>query len=338
MKKILALLLTLVMLLCLFAGCSKQEAEIPKEASSTDTTEAAKEPAATEETQSADEEIVIGVVVNSLEHVYFNRIKAGMEDECKKVGATLQLVDGQGDSAIQMAAVQDFIAAGVDAIAVAWCNTDGSSSIVELANDAGIPFFCFDVAADGGDVISTVHTDNYKGGEMAAEYCLKNILTDGTGHCVIIPYDEVESCRNRAQGFIDYMAENAPDMKVEQIASFSGNRETAYSNFQDALTSIGAENIDFVFGVGDDAVLGAITACEEANVEIPMIGLDGNPEAEQNVAAGGMFKADVAQAANTIGITTIDTIMDYLAGKTVEEDILVAPSMITPENADPEAK
>ena len=65
------------------------------------------------------------------------------------------------------------------------------------------------------------------------------------------------------------MAENAPDMNVQQIASFSGNRETAYKNFQDALTSIGAENIDFVFGVGDDAVLGAITACEEAGVEIP---------------------------------------------------------------------
>lgn len=254
----------MVMTFGLLTGCSKSQPDKPNGDNS---------------------DIVIGVVVNNLEHVFFNRIKAGMEEKAAELGVTLKLIDGAGDSAVQMAAVQDFIAAGVDAIAVAWCNTDGSGSIVELANHANIPFFCFDVSADGGEVVSTIHTDNYEGGRMAAEYCLKNILTDGTGNCIIIPYEEVESCRNRAQGFIDYMAKNAPEMKVDQIASFSGNREIAYNAFQDALTARGAENIDFVFGVGDDAVLGAITACEEANVEIPMIGLDGNPEAERNVAA-----------------------------------------------------
>lgn len=316
MKKILAILLAMVMTFGLLTGCNKSQPD---------------------KTNVDNSDIVIGVVVNNLEHVFFNRIKAGMEEKAAELGVTLKLIDGAGDSAVQMAAVQDFIAAGVDAIAVAWCNTDGSGSIVELANHANIPFFCFDVSADGGEVVSTIHTDNYEGGRMAAEYCLKNILTDGTGNCIIIPYEEVESCRNRAQGFIDYMAKNAPEMKVDQIASFSGNREIAYNAFQDALTARGAENIDFVFGVGDDAVLGAITACEEANVEIPMIGLDGNPEAERNVAAGGMFKADVAQAAHDIGTITIETIMSHLNGQSVDADILVAPKMITPENADPNA-
>ena len=316
MKKILAILLAMVMTFGLLTGCNKSQPDKPNGDNS---------------------DIVIGVVVNNLEHVFFNRIKAGMEEKAAELGVTLKLIDGAGDSAVQMAAVQDFIAAGVDAIAVAWCNTDGSGSIVELANHANIPFFCFDVSADGGEVVSTIHTDNYEGGRMAAEYCLKNILTDGTGNCIIIPYEEVESCRNRAQGFIDYMAKNAPEMKVDQIASFSGNREIAYNAFQDALTARGAENIDFVFGVGDDAVLGAITACEEANVEIPMIGLDGNPEAERNVAAGGMFKADVAQAAHDIGTITIETIMSHLNGQSVDADILVTPKMITPENADPNA-
>ena len=237
MKKILAILLAMVMTFGLLTGCNKSQPDKPNGDNS---------------------DIVIGVVVNNLEHVFFNRIKAGMEEKAAELGVTLKLIDGAGDSAVQMAAVQDFIAAGVDAIAVAWC-------------------------------------------------------------------------------FIDYMAKNAPEMKVDQIASFSGNREIAYNAFQDALTARGAENIDFVFGVGDDAVLGAITACEEANVEIPMIGLDGNPEAERNVAAGGMFKADVAQAAHDIGTITIETIMSHLNGQSVDADILVAPKMITPENADPNA-
>ena len=336
MKKVLVSLLALTLVLA-FAACgqSADSSSTPTSSRAGATSEVLSAPESGD--AAADQDITIGVVVNSLEHVYFNRIKAAMEETCAAKGITLKLIDGAGDSAIQMSAVQDFIADGVDAIAVAFCNTDGSSTMVELANDAGIPFFTFDVQADGGEVVSCVHTDNYAGGQMAAQYCLENILTDKTGNCVIIPYDEVESCRNRAQGFVDYMAENAPDMNVQQIASFSGNRETAYKNFQDALTSIGAENIDFVFGVGDDAVLGAITACEEAGVEIPMIGLDGNPEAEQNVAKGGMFKASVAQDAAGIGTTTIENILTYLGGGSVEPDVMITPKMITPENADPNA-
>lgn len=335
MKKLIALGLMLAMVLSA-AACGSKAPEEP--AQSEPATEAAEEPAKAPEESGGDKEITIGVVVNSLEHVYFNRIKAAMEAEADALGVKLELIDGAGDSAVQLSAVQDFIAEEVDAICVAFCQTDGSSSMVELANNAGIPFFTFDVQADGGEVVSYCATDNYAGGQLAAQYCLENILTDKTGNCVIIPYDEVESCRNRAKGFEDYMKENAPDITVESIASFSGDRLTAYSNFQDALTSIGAENIDFVFGVGDDAVLGAITACEEANVEIPMIGLDGNPEAEKNVAAGGMFKADVAQDAAGIGKTTIDNVVAYLNGETVEAEVLITPTMITPENADPNAQ
>ena len=112
MKKILAILLAMVMTFGLLTGCNKSQSD---------------------KTNGDNSDIVIGVVVNNLEHVFFNRIKAGMEEKAAELGVTLKLIDGAGDSAVQMAAVQDFIAAGVDAIAVAWCNTDGSGSIVELA-------------------------------------------------------------------------------------------------------------------------------------------------------------------------------------------------------------
>lgn len=43
------------------------------------------------------------------------------------------------------------------------------------------------------------------------------------------------------------------------------------------------------------------------------------------------------QAAHDIGTITIETIMSHLNGQSVDADILVAPKMITPENADPNA-
>ena len=55
MKKILAILLAMVMTFGLLTGCSKSQPDKPNGDNS---------------------DIVIGVVVNNLEHVFFNRIKA----------------------------------------------------------------------------------------------------------------------------------------------------------------------------------------------------------------------------------------------------------------------
>ena len=81
MKKILAILLAMVMTFGLLTGCNKSQPD---------------------KTNGDNSDIVIGVVVNNLEHVFFNRIKAGMEEKAAELGVTLKLIDGAGDSAVRV--------------------------------------------------------------------------------------------------------------------------------------------------------------------------------------------------------------------------------------------
>ena len=44
-----------------------------------------------------------------------------------------------------------------------------------IANDSNIPVITLDRAANGGEVVSHIASDNVTGGEMAAEYLVRKI-------------------------------------------------------------------------------------------------------------------------------------------------------------------
>lgn len=279
----------------------------------------------------AGEKKVIGVSLLSLEHVFFNLIQEGIEAKAKELGVEVLCMDAAGDSGKQFSQIQDFITQDVDAILFAPVNSGGSRSMVSLADQAGIPIFTMDVASDG-KVVSHVATDNYKGGQLAAEWALKNILTDKKGDVCILGYNEVESCVNRENGFVDYMKEHAPNVKIIDSQTYSGDQMKAANVFQDMLTKF--SKIDFVFGVGDMSVLGAMTSATAANrTDIPMVGFDGNPEGVAEVKKGGMFKATVAQKPHEIGGRSVENIVKYLNGEKLEPVYLIDPAVIDITNA-----
>lgn len=272
----------------------------------------------------------IGVSLLSLEHVFFNLIQEGVEGKAKELGVTVLCMDAAGDSGKQLGQIQDFITQEVDAIIFAPVNSGGSKSMVSLADAAGIPIFTMDVASDG-KVVSHVATDNYKGGRLGAEWTLKNILTDKKGDVCIMAYNEVESCVNREKGFVDYMKEHAPDVKILDSQTYSGDQMKAVNVMQDMLTKF--SKIDMVFGVGDMSILGAMTSTAAANRFIPMVGFDGNPEGVAEVKKGGMFKATVAQKPHVIGGTSVENVVKYLNGEKLEPVYLIDPTVIDITNA-----
>ena len=275
-------------------------------------------------------DITIGVSLLSLEHVFFNLIQEGVEGKAKELGVRVLCMDAAGDSGKQFSQIQDFITQDVDAIIFAPVNSGGSKSMVSLADAAGIPIFTMDVASDG-KVVSHVATDNYRGGRLGAEWALKNILTEKKGDVCILAYNEVESCVNREKGFVDYMRENAPEVKIIDSQTYSGDQMKAANVMQDMLTKF--NKIDLVFGVGDMAVLGGITSATAAGRTIPMIGFDGNPEGVAEIKKGGMFKATVAQKPHEIGGRSVENVVKYLNGEKLEPVYLIDPTVIDITNA-----
>ena len=263
-------------------------------------------------------------------HVFYNSIESAMEEQAKEYGWTLDVQDAAGDANKQLGQVQDFITKKVDAIVIAPTNSAGSKSMIDLADKAGIPVFTMDIASDGKPV-THVATDNTKGGQLAAEYVVNNILTDKKGNAAVITYSEIESCVDREKGFTDYLKENAPDIKIVDVQNYSGDQQKAADVMQNMLLK--NDNIDVVFCVGDPAATGALSSITAAGAKTKIIGYDGNPEGVAEIKKGGNWVADVAQDPAGIGKSTLEAIKKHLEGEQVDSEILIAPYIIDAKNA-----
>lgn len=278
---------------------------------------------------SKKKEIVVGVSLLTREHVFYNNIEKALNEKAKELGVKLVVQDSQKDANKQLSQVQDFITQKVDAIILCPTNSAGSKSMVELANKANIPVFTMDISSDG-QTVAHVATDNYKGGELAAEYVGKTMLPDGKGDVAVVTYSEVESCVNREKGFKEYLAKNFPGIKVVDTQNSSGDQAKSADVTQNMLLKY--PNLKVIFGVGDPFAMGALSAIKSANKQVKVIGFDGNPEGIAEIKTGGLWVADVAQDPAAIGTKTLEAVMDKLNGKEVPKNIPIAPKVIDKSN------
>ena len=94
-------------------------------------------------------------------------MKNGVEDEAKKQGMEVVVVDAQNDAAKQINDVEDLIQQGVNVLLINPTDSAAISTAVQSANSLGIPVVTLDRSAEKGDVATLVSSDNEKGGEMA---------------------------------------------------------------------------------------------------------------------------------------------------------------------------
>lgn len=272
---------------------------------------------------------VVGVSLLTREHVFYNNIETALVEKAKELGVRLIIQDASRDSNKQLSQVQDFITQKVGAIILSPTNSAGSKTMVELANKAKIPVFTMDVSSDG-QTTTHVATDNYKGGELAAEYVATKMLPGAKGEVAIVTYSEVESCVNREKGFKDFLAKNYPNIKVVDTQNCSGDQAKAADVTQNMLLKY--PNLQVIFGVGDPFAMGALSAIKAANRNVQIIGFDGNPEAINEIKKGGLWKADIAQDPTAIGVKTLEAVMTKLSGKSVPKLIPIAPKVIDQSN------
>ena len=274
-------------------------------------------------------QVVVGVSLLTREHVFYNNIESALNKRAKELGVKLIVQDASRDSNKQLSQVQDFITQKVNAIILCPTNSAGSKTMVELANKANIPVFTMDISSDG-KTVAHVATDNYKGGELAAEYVAKKMLPGAKGEVAIVTYSEVESCVNREKGFKDFLTKNYPDIKVVDTQNCSGDQAKAADVTQNMLLK--HPNLQEIFGVGDPFAMGALSAIKAANKNVQVIGFDGNPEGINEIKSGGLWKADVAQDPAAIGAKTLEAVMAKLSGKSVPKLIPIAPKIIDKSN------
>ncbi|MGL5693176.1 MAG: substrate-binding domain-containing protein, partial [Peptostreptococcaceae bacterium] len=203
-------------------------------------------------------------------------------------------------------------------------DSDSAVASVMIANNDNLPVVTVDRAANGGDVVTHIASDNAVGGAMAAEYLINQL--GGKGNIVELEGTAGSSAaRDRGKGFDDEIAKS--DMKIiaKQIADF--DRTQGLTVMENILQS--KSDIDAVFAQNDEMALGAQKALEDMGMkDVLIVGFDATDDAVESVKNGTMA-ATVAQQPLLIGQAAVDAIDNILNGKSIEDFIPVELKLIT---------
>ncbi|HEY0321770.1 MAG TPA: substrate-binding domain-containing protein [Pyrinomonadaceae bacterium] len=266
----------------------------------------------------------IGVTLLTREHEFYRQLEAGLKEAADKQGYQLIITSGDFDLAKQQSQIENFIVQGVDAIIVCPADSKGIGPAIERANEAKIPVFTADIAAQGGQIVSHVASDNLSGGRLAADFIAKAL--NGQGNVGVIGQQEVQSGLDRELGFKEEM-KKYPGIKIVSVLNGGGVRDRALKAADDMLQ--GNSDLKAIFGINDDSALGALSAVEaRGRNDMVIVGYDATAEAVKAIQRGSALKADVAQQPRDLGAKTIEAISTHFSGGQVPKSIAVPVKIV----------
>ena len=297
MKKFLSIILTIIMSAMTLVGCQqKSDSSVKK----------------------------IGFIVSTLNNPFFVDLKSGIEERAKELGYEVVVLDSQNDPAKEVSNMEDLTVKEVDIVLLNPVDSDSAVASVMIANNYELPVVTVDRAANGGDVVTHIASDNAVGGSMAAQYLIDQL--GGKGNIVELEGTAGSSAaRDRGQGFDDKIAESDMNIIAKQIADF--DRTQGLTVMENILQS--KKNIDAVFAQNDEMALGAQNALEDMGMkDVLIVGFDATDDAVEAVKNGTMA-ATVAQQPLLIGEAAVNAIDKILKGEKVDNFIPVELKLIT---------
>jgi galactofuranose transport system substrate-binding protein len=258
-----------------------------------------------------------------------------LKDEAAKRGIQLVVTDAQGQTAKQVADVEDLIARKVNVILLAPREFEGLAPALQAAKAAKIPVILVDRAAAGkaGEDYVTLLASNFvEQGRRAGEWLATQ--TNGKANIVELAGTPGASvAADRGQGFRDEIAKH-PGMKI--VASQTGNfsRATAQGVMQNIAQSLGKQ-INAVYAHNDEMALGAAQALSAAGLkpgtDVIVVSVDGERAALEAIERGEI--GATVESNPRFGPLAFDTIERLRRGETLPPKILITDRFFDKSNA-----
>ena len=206
---------------------------------------------------------------------------AALADALEKLGAyygaELVCEDGDLNDETQTKQVENMIANKVDIILCDPTTPDGVGIALNKAYDAGIPIIIYDGYWNEGaeKAITTVTWDQKATGTMIGEYFVNYIKANCGGKATIVELTNAVSthCQERFVGLHEVFDASGCEIEIIGLYDSEGNREKAYN----AITAV-VEPFDFVISDVDNGAMGAVSALQavgKADVKVLSMGAYG---------------------------------------------------------------
>lgn len=328
MKRILAVLLSAMLLLGVLAGCGSQNA--PAEPAAKPAEQPAEKPA-----EPAAKKVKVGATLKDLSDQFVKNIGDAMLEHAKglKDQMDFDLQDAQGDVNKQIEQVEAFISKKYDAIIMVAQDAEGSGAAVDKAVAAGVPIIECNTLTKNDKFTSYVGSDDVNAGKMQAEF-LKDLLPENAQVVYLMGPIGQSPQIYRKEGIQKNLFDLRKDIKVLDEQTAEWKRDKAMALTENWLTKYGTK-INAVICQNDDMAMGALAAVQAKGLldKITVVGVDAIPDALQAVKDGTLkctvFQNSVAQATGSV-----DAALKAAKKDQVEKIIDIPFELVTKDNVD----
>ena len=286
MKKILAVIMSALLILTAFAACSRS-------GEGNNTAQGMTESAANAKYK------VYLITIDKMDQHWVS-VDKGASDMAKQLGITYKwYAPDVKDNAKQIEAVNNAIADGASLIMLAANDPSAISQTVKNAKDKGVKIIYVDSPANE-PAVTTLSTDNYNAGMIAGETMLEELKNAGitSGKIGIIGVNTAtNSSMNREKGFREAITK---DGKFTLLTT--EYKDGNFASSQEAATGFITGNSDLVglYGTNEGSTVGVGNAIKDSGKKIIGIGFDTSNTIESLINDGSL-KAVMVQNPYTMG-------------------------------------
>lgn len=253
----------------------------------------------------------IAIISKGFQHQFWQAVRLGAESKAKELGATITF-DGpatESDIQPQLDQLKAALAKKPDALGFAALDSKAAAPILEQAKAAGIPVIAFDSGVDSDIPLTTAATDNLAAAGEAAKHMSE--LIGGSGTVGLVVHDQTSTTgQQRRDGFINWMKENAPNIKV--LEPQYGGGDAAKSADITKQIIAGNPDIKGIYGANEGSAIGVIQGVKESGkTDIKVIGFDSG-SAQIDAINSGAEAGAVTQNPVGIGEQTVEAAVKAL--------------------------
>ena len=284
----------------------------------------------------------IGVSIARFDDNFLTVMRNGMVDYAKTLdGVNLQVEDATDDVGKQLNQIQNFIAAGVDAIIVNAVDTDATVAMTKAAADAGIPLVYVNREPvnvnELPDNQAFVASNEIESGTLEAFEICKLLRAQGKagGANVVVLMGQLsnQAAVQRTKDVEDVVGMDMCNfMKIVEKQTAEWDRVKA----QDLVTNwlSGGVQFDAVIANNDEMAIGAIQAMKAAGMDMGTMlvgGVDATADALAAMEAGDL-DVTVFQDAHGQGSGSVDAALKLAKGESVDQKVYIPFKLVTPAN------
>lgn len=303
MKKVIALVLTIVLVMTLAAcgGSGSGSAKIEKK--------------------------LFGYTCMDLTNPFHIAMRDELKARAEADGYELIEFDGASSQSKQNDAIDDMIAQGISVLFLNPVDQDGVEPALEACQKAGVKVIVVDSNVTATQLTETyISSDNFIAGKQCGEQIVKD-FPDGCS-IAIIENPLADSVVQRVAG-LESALEGTNCVIVDRKSIASGPE--VLPAVEDILTA--NSDLQVFWGLNDDVSLMILGSVESAGRQdqIKVMSVDGSPSGKTSVANGALY-ATAAQSPVGIADKAYECAKTLVGGGTVEKTYSLPTTLITAEN------